>query len=59
MADGRAVKQVKFHKPHKAHLHSLRDVCVEYEINSDICSGNEVWPEIRHIKAYYCQWSAI
>ena len=29
MADGRPIKQVKFQKPQKAHLHPLRDVCVK------------------------------
>ena len=29
MADGRPIKQVKFQKTQKAHLHPLRDVCVK------------------------------
>ena len=64
MADGRPFKWVKFHKPQKAHLQSLRDVCVQYKINlpmgfRDICSGKERWPDIWHNKANYCRWLVI
>ena len=46
MADGRPIKQVKFQKHQKAHLHPLRDVCVKHEeIHArvtEFCSGNEM-----------------
>ena len=45
MDDDRQIKQVKFQKPQKAHLHPLRDVCVKKEIHArvtEFCSGNEM-----------------
>ena len=47
MADGRPIRQVKFQKPQKAHLHPLTDVCVSKikEIHArvtEFCSGNEM-----------------
>ena len=52
--------EVKGHSPQKAHLHPLRDVCVQYENNtasalrnirstvSNISSGNEAQTHARH-----------
>ena len=38
-------KEVKSYKYQKAHLHSIRDLCVEYQRNPpvgfEICSGNK------------------
>ena len=45
MADGQPFKLVKVHKPQKAHLHHLRDLCGQYQKNppwvSEICTGNK------------------
>ena len=42
MADGLPFKWVKLQKPQKAHLHPLRDVCVQNQRNPEICSRNEM-----------------
>ena len=40
MIDGRPFKKVKDHKPQKAHLQPLRDVCVQYERNPPMGFGD-------------------
>ena len=43
--------------PETPHLFYRNDVSVQYEINSEICSGNEPLPDIGHIKGNYGRWS--